>query len=160
MQSEMNFYMTTHFVERNSLSVERLQQILETCYIIKGTQHTDSLQKTTQEVREHIYGYQKTKTKRRVIVIARDFGTGLFNVLVTIYDINGPGWITNAFRKIKPSKRKFLKHYLDFKHAKVIRRERKEEASHEENIKAVLRDNYIPLSAHNFKTKKGAMQCH
>lgn len=124
MPGDMDFYTTSHFEEKNTFETPRLQDILERSWAITDKMYSGirgSLEKAVRDAGDRIYCYYKTSRKKYVIVIGRDLKTGAYNVLVTIYKTDAPGWISHAFARQSMRKRKRLREVLKFNRAIVNR---------------------------------------
>ena len=123
MQAVMEFHMTTHFINQNPHSITHIETMLNQAYVVKARHpagNLDSLLKAARDSDVKIYAYYKTRKQKWGIVIGRDYKTGAYNMLVTIYKVvDNAGWMINQFQRIPVKKRQLLHDFLKFKRAVV-----------------------------------------
>jgi len=119
----MDFYATSHFTRQNQFPLRRIEKMLEQAYLVKdriAISAPGAIRRSARDVGTKIYAYYRSQKQKYVIVIGKHNQTQEFNVLVTIFKLDSPGWINKAFRHQPKKKRKLIREYLKFKNAKIL----------------------------------------
>ena len=151
----LEFYATSHFTNKNDLPLERVEYMLENAFVIKDRMPLSapgSLLKAAAESGNKIYAYYRSKKKKSVIVLGRDLKTQKYNVLITIFRTDSPGWISKKFRMIPKRKRQYLTQFLSFNKAQINRPNPKPEQRQEQG-QPYDQPQHVILTAREFGYK-------